>query len=54
MSTGRISVRAWVLFIVFSLMAVIPQLLLAQAEKGIALYNSKAYMEAEGVLREVL
>jgi tetratricopeptide (TPR) repeat protein len=40
--------------VVFGLSAITPQTLFAQAEKGIALYNSKGYQEAEGVLRDAL
>ncbi len=35
-------------------MAVIPQQIAAQTEKGIELYNSGEYQEAEGVFREAL
>ena len=46
----------WVLlgFIAFSLMALVPQQTVAQTAKGIELYNSWDYQEAEKVLRGAL
>jgi len=43
--------RILVLSVVFSLMAVIPQWSLAQTNRGIELYNSWQFKEAENVLR---
>jgi tetratricopeptide (TPR) repeat protein len=42
------------LFLFLSLVAVIPRQIFAQVEKGIELYNSSKYQEAEKVLREAL
>lgn len=54
MSKGRVYGSILIIVAIFGLSAVIPRILFAQAEKGIALYNSKGYQEAEGVLREAL
>lgn len=43
-----------VVSVVFSLMLAIPQSIFAQTEKGIELYNSWQYQEAERVLRDAL
>ena len=43
-----------VLSVVFSLAAAIPQQIFAQVEKGIELYNTGEYRDAERVLREAL
>jgi tetratricopeptide (TPR) repeat protein len=44
----------WVFTIAFSLMLVLPLQVFAQTEKGIELYNSGQFRNAEGALRETL
>jgi tetratricopeptide (TPR) repeat protein len=54
MSTGRVGFNMLMASVIVCSMAVITQQVFAQAEKGIALYNSRGYTEAEGVLKEAL
>ncbi len=54
MNRRRALCRIAVLLVAISLMAVIPQQMAAQTKKGIELYNSMEYPEAEKVFREAL
>jgi cytochrome c-type biogenesis protein CcmH/NrfG len=54
MNRRRAGLRILVLSLVFSLIAVIPQGVLAQTKKGIELYNSWQFREAEKIFREAL
>jgi tetratricopeptide (TPR) repeat protein len=54
MSQPRTCRNILVLSVLFSLTAVIPQEIFAQAEKGIELYNSGEYQKAERSLQEAL
>jgi tetratricopeptide (TPR) repeat protein len=54
MSTGRVHFNMLMVSVIVCSMAVLAQQVFAQAEKGIALYNSKGYAEAESTLKEAL
>jgi tetratricopeptide (TPR) repeat protein len=54
MNKRRVCSSLLVLSVVFLLIAGIPQQLLAQTEKGIELYNSERYQDAERVFRDAL
>ncbi len=54
MNKGRVFPMILVIAIAFSLMSGLPRQILAQTEKGIELYNSWQYKEAEQVLREAI
>jgi tetratricopeptide (TPR) repeat protein len=54
MKTRRTYCRILVLSALFALIAAIPQQTFAQAKKGVDLYNSGQYLQAETVFREAL
>jgi tetratricopeptide (TPR) repeat protein len=54
MNTSRAFCSILVFSMILGLLAVIPQQVFAQADKGKALYDAKKYVEAEGALKDAL
>jgi hypothetical protein len=54
MNTGKMFCIILMLSVVFSWMAVMPQPIFAQTDKGLELFNSWQFQEAEKVLRDAL